>query len=539
MEKDTMEGKRPQASSWISFSLLLLGLLGYMLWPWASCPLLPSMDLPAHLALVEAMHHVGQSGSLLADKFVWGLFPAPNSMFYLLTYALSWIMPVAWAGRVIFLGAMVFLLISGVVFARAMGRSPWIAFAMLPFLGQWVLLEGFLDFYIGVAFLLLALGMLHQYLKEPTWGQATTVGVLGVLVFFSHVQAFMFYGLLGGALFVLHAVFERKLEAEPSPWSSLIQRWAVAFVPCLLAVVAWFVTSYSSLGSSTWQHNAKMLFPSYGKRLAMMFHQSILTFGTGQERVVVGLVLGLWLCRTFMYWATEREPHDWIRDSFLHLALAIVLAVFFFAPLNIGLYWNLYNRSVLLLWFLVVCALMPAGQIRSDIGGMLATLPLAVTLSVTHLQWQQSFQAWRAHTRGFSEVLHQAPKQTRLFYVVQTRKPYVGTRNTYLWRHLGHYHTLWNQGTTSYSFGLQPGRIIRERHPVPHHEAKQYGRVRDLERLELIGCFDVVLLSGTVEVEKKFPRRYSLIARKHAWSLYRVTPRGRCKTTKGNPTKRR
>lgn len=538
MQKELDFQEKEESTSWVTYVILLLALTVYMLWPWVSGSLIPSMDLPAHLALVEAMHHLEQPGSLLAGKFAWGLFPAPNSMFYILTYGLSWIMPTMWAGRVVFVLAMLFLLVASLVFARSMGRNPWIAFAILPFLGQWVLVEGFLDYYIGIAFLLLALASLHHYLKEPTIGRAVITGLLGVLVFFSHVQAFMFYGFLGGMLFLLHAVYERYIEVEPTPWMSLIQRWSVSFVPCLLAVVAWFVATYSSLGGSTWKHSAKILFPSFGTRLTMLFKHSILSFGKGQERVIVGLVMGLLLFRILMYWATERESHDWIRDSFLNLALAIVLAVFFFAPLNIGLYWNLYNRSALLLWVLVVCVLCPSGRIRSDVWGLVATLPIAITLSVSHLQWSNSFKKWNHYTQGFTEVLKQAPKNSHLFYVVEKARPEVGTR-TYLWRHLGQYHTVWNQGTTSYSFGLQPGRLIREKHPIPHHKAKQYGRMVDLSKLERYGCYDVLLFSGAAKVEKRHPKRYTLIARKHLWSLYQVKPQGKCRKGNAPPSKDR
>jgi len=71
--------------TWL-FALVCAVVSAVVVVPWTTAGLVPAMDYPAHLALVNALHHVGDAQSVLGQHFVAGTFPAPNSLFYILTY---------------------------------------------------------------------------------------------------------------------------------------------------------------------------------------------------------------------------------------------------------------------------------------------------------------------------------------------------------------------------------------------------------------------------------------------------------------------
>ena len=505
----------------IGYVVLVGVVLGSALWPWATATLVPSTDFPSHLALVEVMHGLSEAGSAIARKFTWGFFPAPNSMFYLLTYVLSFVFGTLLAGRILFVAGMVLQVIAFGYFANTFGRSRWVIFAAIPLVAQWTLTEGFLDYYIGVGFLFIAIAAQHRYLSQPTQGRGIAAGLLGVCVFLSHVQAFLFYGLWSVLLLMLHAVRDRYFVSTENAWPQALKKIATVLLPCGLFAVAWIVMAKSSVGQSTWSSGIRVIFEPQEKRIFHLFRHSIMAFSSGHGILVAAVILGVLLMRTMMVWGKGPTREDWLQDSFLALALVLLFVIFFVAPLNIGLYWNLYNRSVLPIWLLAVCMILPRGRLRSDIWGMVAILPMVVVISIGSQTWKKSLKVWEQYSQGFTEVISAAPKQTHLFYVVENRNR-VGMRST-LWRHLAQYHTVLNRGTTSYSFGIQPGRLVRERNPLPYEQNKEFGRIRDMTHLEKYGCFDIVLQAGHTRAERRFPGRFRVIKRRGQWTLYQVT----------------
>lgn len=521
--------ERDAVVSRVFYVVLVTGVMVYALWPWIRAVLVPSMDFPSHLALVEVMRGLGDVDSAVARKFTWGFFPAPNSMFYVLTYLLSYVFGTLWAGRIVFVGMMALQIVAVGYFAQVFGRNRWVIFAVMPLVAQWTLTEGFLDYYLGVAFLFLAVAVQHRYHQKPTWPRAIAVGCMGILVFLGHVQAFLFYGLWSCVLLFLHSTRQQAEFVSSSSWRSTLRSVAVVFLPCLSVALLWFLATRGLVGQSSWGSSIAILFEPFEKRVFHLFRHSVMAFVSPGHGLIVAVVFLGWLCsRSIMIWGVSAVRDERINETFLALAFAVVLAIFFFAPLNVGLYWNLYNRSVLVLWLLLACMIFPRGSLRSETWGLLAIVPLLIALGVTRGEWSKSLQIWDRYTYGLTEVLSKAPKGSHLFFVAE-QQSHVGMHSV-LWRHLAQYHTVLNRGTTSYSFGIQPGRLIRERHPRPYAQNREFGNLHDLHTLEKYGCFDVVLQVGYTRIEQQFPQRFQLLTRRQHWSLYRIQPQGRCRS---------
>ena len=88
------------------------------------------------------------------------------------------------------------------------------------------------------------------------------------------------------------------------------------------------------------------------------------------------------------------------------------------------------------------------------------------------------------------------------------------------WRHLGQYHTVVNEGLTSYTFANHPGRMIVQKEPGYDFEYIKSDTLKDKRRIK---PYDLLLQVGTTRLEeKKYKKSFALIARKNLWSLYQV-----------------
>ncbi|PIE20299.1 MAG: hypothetical protein CSA66_00680 [Proteobacteria bacterium] len=485
--------------------MLLAGLLAAA--TWMGTALVPAMDVPAHLALVEAMRNLGDPESLLAQTFEWGVFPAPNSLLFILSLGLSPIVGVVGAGHIVFGLAIAGFVWAFAFLAAAFGRSVWIGLAAVPFAAQWSLTEGFIDYYLGVGLLMVGIGLVLRYRREPTRRGAIGVGAIGALIFLAHVQALAFYGLAALVLFVAY-----RFPRSRSEWIAWFKQGLVAVGPVLVLLLVWLSSSeaVSNLES------IPVRFPSLEARFGELFTKSVLILESSGDTELLVFAL---LCFAVVRIIALRDGHPHARvpgaaERVLWLLLLLTSLVFLFGPLNLGSYWNLHSRTLVFLAPLLLLIALPRELPRAAAPRIASLLLLLAPTAVAASTWSRALATWDEFSAGLSGVLAQAPKESRIFYVVDKHGP-TGFKSG-LWRHLAQYHTVLNQGTTTFSFGYQKGRIVGERFP---ELVTEFGTPGDVPNLDSFGCYESVLQLGDSDLSRDNPA-LCLVSRAGHWALY-------------------
>jgi hypothetical protein len=181
---------------------LLLGLwFAHPLW---SARLLPLHDLPNHLARITALHYLSDPRWHLAPFYQRSLQPVPYLGHYYLVHLLTYVTRSVTVANLLFMVAYVVATpLCGWSFARASGRSPWLAFLLLPLSVSLFFQWGFIAYCAGAMLLLPALAALFRLLDEPSRGRALAVGLWCAALYLFHIVPWASFGLLALVLVAL------------------------------------------------------------------------------------------------------------------------------------------------------------------------------------------------------------------------------------------------------------------------------------------------------------------------------------------------
>lgn len=499
--------------------VLLLGLLAlgtaWCAWPFLHAVVLPCMDLPGHVALAAVLPHLGEKGHVLDATFTWGSFPAPNCLFYLLYHAAHFALEPRWAEKLVVGAYLVATPWALLAFARAFGRSGWVAVLGFAPLVQWTFFQGFIDFCLGTPVLLLGFALLQRCLVAPT--RARRIGVLlyGGLVFFTHLLVFLPY-CIGAVMMVgLAALHERQTVGKVRYLHWIVEAARPLALGAVLAVL-WLT------GARTPPTGGAVVRATLEQKLLelpglTLFHLQ----GDADDAVALHWILAaIGVGLILRSWGRRSRPTP--LDAFPGWFFLLLVVVFLFVPLGVGPIGVFYQRTASLAVVFGIVLVAPA---RVEARSILQVLALAtvVTVSLVSAASARAAAMQRLDVRmaGFWEVLEAAPDQSRLAYYLEdsmSDAEFVG------WAagHLGSYHTAVNQGTTSFSFAARDGRIVVQR---------ELGF--DFERLtpplsahgEKLARYDVLFQLGQSRLEAQDPQRFTLIKRIGQWALYRLPAR--------------
>ncbi|MCA9564246.1 MAG: hypothetical protein KC561_12195, partial [Myxococcales bacterium] len=397
----------------------------------------PNTDGPAHWALVEAMHHLSDPSHLLAQTFEGGIFPAPNSMQYLLVWVFGTFVGTAKAGLLVMLLASALVPVGLARYLRAYGWSPWLALTALPFMYQWAVFEGFTDYVLGCGVFLLQLASMEAYLRRPTKRGAVLLAALGGLVFLAHVQAFLYFVLATGLRMAVRLVSDIRRRFPKGFLRPHVLTWSITWGVALLLLVAWWLQTPAHLSSDI--ESTTLVMPNPSERLAALFSRTVIVLEGDQDAkatllYILGLMLAAFVAR-FAWSPTEQEDGRarWFGWVFPIVIFALLLA----APMNLGDYYNFWTRIPGFLGVLAVPLLFPQtgsaplGPVRK--GAVAALLVAGVSLFPPALN--RSIDVWNGFTAGLEEVLDAAEPQTHLAYYPEYRGP-TGFGESPLYRHL-------------------------------------------------------------------------------------------------------
>jgi len=497
----------------------------------------PTVDTPAHLAMVSVLRELGDGGVLDAN-FAFGVFPASNSLFYILGLGLSAVFDIATTGVILFAFAITLVCGGLASLLRALGKHPLGAVAALPFVAQWPLIEGFIDFYLGIGLVFLLLAAVLNWIRrqpQPQPRSGPWLIVFGsVLVFLAHVHAMLFFGLALGVI-IATSLFMRPSALRLRQALTLV---ALSLGPMAVLTVIWLAVGDASSATSV----GATVEVSPDDRLTSLV-RGPLSFAGDHGALLLGVgLLCVILYRVATTLATRSQAADaddastsWVNRSqvFLLAFLALNLGAVLWMPNNIGGYWSIHVRFVPMTWFIALALMIPAhpesptqptpgttGRLGRLGWSALVAAPLLVAAVMAATSFSKSVTSWNGYTSGLRDVLAAAPESGSLFTVLEPKSVKVETGfRVELWRHIGQYYTAMNLGVTSFSFGWHPGRIVAE---SPRRERYiERGYLGDFKKMDTHGCFDVILQLGNSDLHA-MRKDVHLIRRSGHWATWRV-----------------
>lgn len=152
----------------------------------------PYWDYPFHLARVSILAQIND-GDFYASHYAPESMFIPNVAFDALMVPLGKLFGI-YTGASIFLLINFFLLMSGVVFLRAVmfGRYSWLPLLSACILVNWITVFGFVNYMFGIGVMIWALAMWIRQDDSPR-SQVALGTVLALVIFFCHLVAFGLY----------------------------------------------------------------------------------------------------------------------------------------------------------------------------------------------------------------------------------------------------------------------------------------------------------------------------------------------------------
>jgi hypothetical protein len=471
---------------------------------WAGAQL-PFVDLPQHLHLINALHHLHDPATLYPTTFALRHELTPYWGYYFVVDLLAYVLPLDVANKV-FLSAYVAGMALGMAFLlRSLGRPRWPSLLCLPFAYGDSLNWGFINYCASLPLVFLSLGLFVRALKDvpgrKKWALAHAVVLVAVLLF--HVQAFAFLA-LGLPLLLLTTRVPEDAERK-RPVDLLRPRlWALAsVVPAAAVFLSWVVLR---LGEPTqveqgapWKAWGPMLSPqnlsfkSFEQNQAELFQVLANTFHDHSDRLALNAVLWLaalaWVAR--LWFGGTKDKHEGKLERWRLLALGgVALVLYFTLPFDIrGYMYYLSTRFAHLAGALLVAAVPPVSR-----RARAWLLPLAAAASVTlAVPYWNGFSAFADEAAPLLTLAQSTPDRPRIVGLIYDSRSAVVTHPVYL--HAATVLARLRGGLTNFSFATTPHSPLRYQGEPPPTFPSEWDP--SPFRLETMGqAYDTFLISA-------------------------------------------
>ena len=444
----------------------------------------PLQDLPQHVAAVQVMAHFGDDALRYSETLTVELWRTQYLAFYLVCIALAWVLPALTAVKVVLTASLVATPYALRAVLQALRSDGWLAILVLPLLWNAHLILGFLNFIAAIPLALFALALAIRIRTGGfTRGRAAGLGALTLICFYTHVVPF---GLL------LLACFAVGLSRD---WRAMV-RYAVPFVPALVATGVWMLTSPA--GQSTLQaasleegERAAPVYAPFSHSLAELpsWMLDVLPGDADDQLFVVWLILA----GAAVLWGRPLD-HGLARDLRARLVIVPLAALFayFVTPVSYDWIWPINARFPLLAAIFGLTVLRPIGP-RVTRGALLAatallTLVCVETVSVASLDFAEE-------TGELDEALGSIPRGSRVVGLMFDRQSAHVRFAPYI--HAAAWAQAARGGAAMFTFADFPQSPIRFRDddrppPVPPRWEWEPQRVT----VEQLGWYEFALMRG-------------------------------------------
>jgi hypothetical protein len=321
------------------FLAVALPLALFFVWPLWAARIIPLHDLPNHLARITALHYVNDPRWNLSPYYQRSLQLVPYLGHFYLVHLLTYVFrDVTLANRVFMSAYLVSAPLCGLAFARATGRSPWLALFTLPLAVSLYFQWGFISFCAGALLLLPALAALFRLLDEPSRRGAVAVAAWCATLYLFHIVPWSAFGLYACLLLVVELAQRR--------WRGPLLA-VLAMLPSLVMMLIGVLQarSFGYFGKGGW--DAQMDTPGrlMQRALAMI---NLWNPSERDEWIALSLMLLLLLLVVSDAGPTPDEPLR--RRLRIPLAFVTFVALAFFTPFWIRrpFNWWMINQRFLL-----------------------------------------------------------------------------------------------------------------------------------------------------------------------------------------------
>lgn len=444
-----------RADPWLAGALAVT-LVAVVVPLWAS-RLLPMMDLPQHLATVRILHSFGDPAFGVDRWHVIDLSGTQYLAYYLLVDALTYVLPLEVANRAVLSLYALGLPLSLLAYLRAFGRDPGLALLAAPLAYNTFLFMGFANYVTAIPLLFWALALLKRVLDDFRWPRLAGLAAVTLLLFYSHAQAFVLYGLLAGLTVLLGGQ-----GWHPRHW------WkpALHIAPALLLMGVWMSRSLILAGRDEWQKghggrnvtDTRVNFEPLLDRVSAVPHQLLNGYRDDADEKVLFAWLALLVLAVALGLGKAGEPpeekpslHASLRARLPAILAVVGLATYLLSPISYKWIWPISHRLV------PVVALLGLGAVGYR---RLPGRPALLLIPATALMiWASTIHVARA--RAFSdeagpirEVVARIPTGQRLMTLVFDAGSAVVQHAPFL--HIGQYYVVDRGGMATFSFANFP-----------------------------------------------------------------------------------
>ncbi|MDA8019227.1 MAG: hypothetical protein MPN21_17440 [Thermoanaerobaculia bacterium] len=388
----------------------------------------PMVDLAQHAAQVATWQRWNDPGFDYTNHF-WVNLKTPYLVTNALAFALSEVVPVGVAFKLLISLAFVALLLATRALIHESGGNPLWALLVVPAGYSFAFYMGFVAFLFAVPWALLFVLLSWRYAHEPRLRPAVVLLISSQVLFLTHTIAFGWAGITGAAM----------VAAKAPDVRSALRRWW----PFLLALVipaSWLLSTWKSEHLRLAKDGGTILDPKRGLEL--------LSFTVGLPVHDLGLILGaIILALPFVTGGrASRNPVRWIPCG------ATVL-FFLLTPRFLFGTAYLYQRFAAFLMPSLLFALDLRQTTSQRARTWLLALPAAAWLTFVQVQCF----AFRVETGAFGSLLDSMESNRLVLYLPLDFRSQEVPYPAYL--HFGSWYQVEKGGIVDYSFAqLFPNR---------------------------------------------------------------------------------
>ncbi len=171
---------------------------------------LPLHDVPNHVARITAYHYLPDAAWNLQPFYERAIGLVPYVAHYYLVHLLTYLTQDVLRANAIFMSAYVLAApLCGLVFARSLGRNPYLALLLYPLAVGVFFQWGFIAFCVGVMLVLPTVAVLYSVLDAPSRARAVGLSALITTLYLFHVLPWAALGLYLLALVIVELCARR------------------------------------------------------------------------------------------------------------------------------------------------------------------------------------------------------------------------------------------------------------------------------------------------------------------------------------------
>lgn len=371
----------------------------------------PLQDLPQHLATVRVLRDYHDAGFGFDRYFDIALGRTQYLSYYAAVVAFSTLFGVILANKIVLGLALVALPLALASLLRAIDRDPIWALACLPLTYNAHLILGFLNFVAALPLAVFGLTLAIRQRETPSRRRAWALGVLAVVLFYTHVVPF--------ALFFLGAVlvsFGRDLRSTA--------RRLLPLVPAVLATLLWLVRSpaggsvLAALGDTAYAVSGrKPAFASIAANLKDVFSWLLDVFpGDADEELFVCWCIVL--ATAFAVGAGRaRPPRETALGARIGLLFPASIVGYFAAPTSYDWIWPINGRFPILALLFAIVLLPSLGPMPRR---LFAAALCAISL-VSFYDVLDAFRGFESETTGLEASIAHIPPGSRVAGLIYDR----------------------------------------------------------------------------------------------------------------------